>query len=755
MNVCITSRSINLFGTYFTNNLENIISNEKTYDEIQRELYQKALKDFNLSETKLDNQETLIQHFTILPEILTQYILKNPAINEKTLVGEINKKRTEIYKASQQPSKEDFQNIITGIVSSLGVGGITVAPMAPLSYNAIARSFAKTISQESEWDADFQYSKNVPDQEKVFEIAVQTSVINSNNSKGYRFKMMTIEQANLNSDISYKYPKDDLSRPVMVLVDKDGNIVKFDEQGNPDVNGKIPAFPIRVSKAEYKVTIESKIDSLVNRKEEPLSPEDASKLVNAEIDNHIAMLNTSRKLLAEKNVFFHLNMNASSIGFVARDHNTQTPIGSIRNISETVLTIASIGKSNFPVLKVPRSSAPARIHNKPLDQLSEKELDYIAELIVNPDLKIDGNPLPLIERTRLITNFIQFRASSNIKHEIPFAIKDDGVRITSVVLGDSRAIVFRNGSPVNFENFKETFIEWTQKLVPFDYHGDLPKDYELVNGLENVTFHNQIFRDGDRIMMARKPEINFGLYRGVTLTDKVGVVSSIKDNEIKIVEKDRAAFISDNGYITQVPNDKGEIRGHGSYLSFSSIEASTEIKEKTDEEAKDLLFRTISEHNKRGKSTKEQDDAADRWWKSEDNPLRKVIRLQIKDKVHEKGPKYVADYIAGLITLYSGSQKTDIYHESWHGLTDSILTKEEVAEIYKEVRGLGGQFTVTVQDTTKPIIMIPSSLTSPVTIQYEFADTDPTTSTGTINFNAPPTAINENGRVIPSWSFKQ
>jgi exodeoxyribonuclease-5 len=104
----------------------------------------------------------------------------------------------------------------------------------------------------------------------------------------------------------------------------------------------------------------------------------------------------------------------------------------------------------------------------------------------------------------------------------------------------------------------------------------------------------------------------------------------------------------------------------------------------------DELFRSTDVANRSKKATQEQIAAAEKWWNSESNPLNKYIPFKAMfDVINSKG---VANWSLNGITLFQGSDFTDVYHEAWHGFTQTFMTKKEKFELYKEVRKKSGSF---------------------------------------------------------------
>ena len=390
-------------------------------------------------------------------------------------------------------------------------------------------------------------------------------------------------------------------------------------------------------------------------------------------------------------VTFFMDMTKSSLGFSEINQSKQTPIRDIVNLNDLEISVKTLGKSNSAVLLIPNSNTPAKIHNKPLADSSKETIDNLIELMSNPNLTFYGKPLSLAMREKLITTQIQYKAEKKYKSDVHFKITQDGKKITTVTVGN-QAI------RVSGKQFAEKFKAAINKFHGFPYKGIMPTNYKIVEGLENVTFQNQIYVDNGINMQARKTEVNFGLYNAGSINVPVDIVTGIVNNEVSVKKQERYEFIKDNGYSIVVPNSKGEVRGFSSYISYTSMKFKSDVDNVGDPE---IFFTSVSESNKRTKATKAEDTAADLWWKN--SPLNGPIKRYISKEVNVKGPKFIADFMNDSINLWAGSDKTETYHEALHGYMQGLLTEAERTEVYKEVTDQVGNFVVTVLGKTKVV----------------------------------------------------
>lgn len=100
------------------------------------------------------------------------------------------------------------------------------------------------------------------------------------------------------------------------------------------------------------------------------------------------------------------------------------------------------------------------------------------------------------------------------------------------------------------------------------------------------------------------------------------------------------------------------------------------------------------------KADVEQINAAEKWYNN--HPLSKYFGFsEMFDAVNAERPNAVATWEVNGITLFKGSDYSDLYHEAWHGFTQTFLTHEQKQDLYNETRKIKGTFTDYVGKTVK------------------------------------------------------
>jgi predicted NAD-dependent protein-ADP-ribosyltransferase YbiA (DUF1768 family) len=106
------------------------------------------------------------------------------------------------------------------------------------------------------------------------------------------------------------------------------------------------------------------------------------------------------------------------------------------------------------------------------------------------------------------------------------------------------------------------------------------------------------------------------------------------------------------------------------------------------------------------KATREQIALAKTWY--ENSPLRQHIPFKVMfNAINTATKNGIARWDVNGITLFKGSDYSDLYHEAWHGFTQMFLTKEDRARLYSETAKNKGSFvafdgsTVTFKEATE------------------------------------------------------
>jgi hypothetical protein len=101
--------------------------------------------------------------------------------------------------------------------------------------------------------------------------------------------------------------------------------------------------------------------------------------------------------------------------------------------------------------------------------------------------------------------------------------------------------------------------------------------------------------------------------------------------------------------------------------------------------------------NLSSEATDEQIVLAEQWYKN--SPLAQYVPFQVMFNIVNSNAS--AEFTMAGITLYAGSNFTDLYHEGWHVFSQMFLTKAQKKKLYAEARNLTGSFTTADGRTVK------------------------------------------------------
>lgn len=709
MNICLTSRSVQLLGSYFKRKLPNVVAEGKTYQEIMKELYNEALNEFKsktLSD-KISDEEIILQHMSLVPQLLSSYLTETPSLNMPELLSVANANRGSVYEASQSEGTDALQEVFNNLSKLIGAEPIKITnTLKTRRFEAISSVFNKVVNQEAVWDPKTRdYSQNVTDPQKQFEFNVQRYVIANNNGNNLKFKMVTLGEALEFDNVVDTTDVTDKNTPVLVLVDSSGNIARFNERGSIDANGNVPIYLIKTKPKQFLEQKRGAIESLVSLR---VPKAEAVRTVEERLNNHLAEIEDARMRLKNgQDVFFEVDIENSSLGFVEINQSRQTPLRSISNLQDLSLMVHSKNGSNAPALKIPFSNELHRVQGNPVESWSEEDLNNLIELLTNNNLTTsEGRRLTKPQRKSLIQNYIQENLKpGQIQFSVNFGRAGGANNIESILLNGKRYTISApkvkaETQKKNRDAFEQAFREFISTRFAVPYKGNTPTNYELVDSVDKVTFEGQVIRTNGVLMRVSKPEIPFNVKESSDLGPRgeITVVDTIQNGVVTTKNIKHRDHILDNGYTTIVTNANNEVRAYSSYLAFANINFRTNEADNADDS---VFYRSLAEINNREKVSEKEEMLADKWYQQ--TGWSSVLNRVISKEAHERGPQFVASFMANTISLYKGSNMTDLYHEVFHAYTQGILSAEERTAMYNEIRSenKGKSFTTVVAGVKK------------------------------------------------------
>ena len=680
MKICITPSSLKLFGTYVNRQLSDQIKFNKSAPQLIADLFELGIKTFSNTElTETENKEIVLQHMSIVPQIVLKHLAENPTLKFKDESG-IKSLASEVLQASEDKSSASFEKVVNRFGSIVGNQNIKVPEKDYLDrFEAISLELFKTANQEAIWNEKDGYSKNIQDQSKGFEFGVSRGIIKSGNSNLYQFKLTTLGALKAMDGFVDTTGLTEMLSPMLVLVNNKNEIVKFNSKGVEDVNGQIPGYSIKTSE---KSLIYQKGIIAEQYEDKGLSRLEAKKKASADVNDFINYIKKSAQ--SKTPVYLSINVGQSSLGFIAIDRNRTTNLSDVINLNteEAPLGKEFTGKQFYPVIKPKNSSKTFPVYSKALSELTDDEFEMLHYLLTASEVKVEGYKSALNNNTRkkFISYFVQERSgifafTASTKKTATKESVESTVQLGNEVIDATNLTIEklkewanqRQSKPVSKAQLTEgtvvkESIDLVTNLGEF-YYGKDGKVYESVGVRRSFSDERSMNMD-DFILGGSKVPVK--LEEGVL---KVGNKKTLRDQVTSV------------GYTNVVLNGDNKIVAMGSYLKFEKgVDTLKDIIPLSGE----IKFRSISTRNKATQANAKQNEAAVAWFKS--SPLYDIIKLNFINGVSEQGPNFVANFINDSINLFEGSSGADVYHEAFHAFFDGILSVSERTEIYGALR---------------------------------------------------------------------
>jgi hypothetical protein len=743
MAICLTNKSVRLLGAYFQRKLPAVYSPEKEFEDIIRELYESALKDFKgkieqVAEEEVSDEEVILQHMTVVPNLMGKYLLNSGlAAENPKIMKRVSSETANVFNAFKD-SKEprDILNLL-GLYGKMVSGQpLTISHNNPTvksshtipGFIGINFNFNTTKSQFSITDTDLGVKSNIEDPKYVYHTNAVRLVIGQNNSRGYKFRLTTKDaMASEEGFLADLIPGK--KTPILVIVDAQNNIVRFNEDGVADPNGMIPGFEIRRTASDlgvftaeakdgsikatglhktYNTPAKFKVKYLVEN--EGFSEAQAQASVLAELGSYLTNLNRSlAKVKKGEEVTFKFDLAGSSFGVLEENDMSLTNLVDIKNFDQGfVIGTKNMFKSTQAVLHIPNSSRPVHLQRQALNSLSQDKLDVILELLTNQNLLNENKgTLTRKERTNLLSVYLEMADTAYTPIEVIYGAKVEKDLPVAVELAGQRYSI---ETAEGVETFKDAFDEFINKFHVIDYEGGKPTNYSMVSDVSQVTSHNQVFEPQEgKLLKAMYVPISANIGSNPSSLDAT-FPRPVKVTAEGVVVTENVSFedhLKETSYTRVVPNAKGEIKTVSPYLAFYNVDEATGTDQAPSQFK--LKFMSVEEQNRSTeKLVRGEEQWAEEWVDSlglnEENSKLKVI---LSDKVHKYGPRYLASFFVDSIVLHGGSNKTALYHEVFHAYTDGIMTPAEKMAMLEEVKtAFAGQTLEAVVAGKKKIIEV-------------------------------------------------
>lgn len=674
MKICITPSSLKLFGTYVNRQLSNNLQENKNAQKLIADLFELGVETFsNTALTEAENKEIVLQHMSVVPQIILKHLAENPTVKYKqeTVIKDL---ASEVIEATSDKSAESFERIVNRFGEIVGNKNILVPGKEfATRFKGISVELFKTSNQEAIWSEDKGYAANIQDPAKAFEFNVSRNLIKSNNINLLKFELTTLGALKGMEDFVDTTNSSDLNKVMLVLVNTNGEVVKFDSSGNIDANGKIPGYSIQLNESSlnYQIGVISQ-----QYQQKGLTQRESQLQAKADIQDFVKYIEEQSK--SKSKVYLNVNVKESSLGFVAFDRNNITSLSEINNLNTPDLSLeqqSNIDKSFYPVLKLKNTNKTYKVFEKSTDTFTEDEFKILHYLLTADKVMFDNFKAPLTNTSRLKFIGYYLQRKKNIFDYIPGRkanATSEAVEAT-VILGNE-VILAKN---LTIDKLKE----WANSKSNIEISEQKVGASKILDSIDDVTHNGQVYRGKDGKLYERVSNVrSFANERNLNMDDLIlgGSKLPVRLNEQGVIEtgnsKTLREHVTETGYTNVVLNDANELVAMGSFLKFEkSLEELDTLEEFGVEEIK---FKSISKRNQSIEATTEQNEAALAWF--EQSPLADIIKLNFIDGVSEMGPNFLASFVGNAINLYSGATKSEIYHEAFHAFLMGFLQNQSV-----------------------------------------------------------------------------
>lgn len=243
----------------------------------------------------------------------------------------------------------------------------------------------------------------------------------------------------------------------------------------------------------------------------------------------------------------------------------------------------------------------------------------------------------------------------------------------------------------SYEGKDSSAIDWTKQLSLYS-EMFFQKTGIRIESISAIVFPTQY----NKYSFSNKNEYNYTEIKGTEDEKNENFIKKVNEFSPKpSLKKDgKASLFSNEPIIYELGIDPRE-KPFTTNEAFNNLVIAKESKTTSNKSTKDTKKRRIVDPNALQKlktipnrATKRQAEEALEWFKN--SPLSKFITLnRFMDIVNSES---FAEWKAGVITLFEGSNDTDLYHEAWHEFSQLYLTIDQKLALYNELRKKEGTF---------------------------------------------------------------
>jgi hypothetical protein len=537
-------------------------------------------------------------------------------------------------------------------------------PVSPIvtTFSARPNNLHTTTGNEKDPDMAFSYGfiRNLTKREKV-----------SSEDTGYYLTMMNASEAIGEEDVS----RPELRKGVAhVITDSEGNIIYFDDSYNKTTkeNGKPVFFNVRENETTLQ-SVEERAKTLGISVKEANEKFKAQK-EQTDLQKKYVMGSPGRKIIQ--------NIYQASNGFIEVEYGKPIELKShVQTLGAVGLSVVDVpGKKQQTVVTRGNYSQPIPIQANPVETDSQFVEDAIDILLGGENvLDQDGEKNDSLKEWRE-----QFR---------------------KVFFGNNRSLSVKNGvlmlnnAPVTDRAIIREALKTYETKEGKTARNSFNLFQKYHNGVPSYT------RSGDKILLSKdgmsgQQYLNFILERSFTYfqPNENGEFKdinpyfsySVSALEFEKLKETEEAPIAEETTETGAKEEK-KPTGTEEKPAFTPKKF-TSPDTKSIDEIRKTLNKLDTQREIGEKVTEEQIKAAEEWYNN--HPLSKHVPFaRMFNAINTANPKSVATWTEAGITLFKGSNMTDLYHEAFHAFSQMFLSAKERQKIYDDVRKQKGTFT--------------------------------------------------------------
>jgi len=489
----------------------------------------------------------------------------------------------------------------------------------------------------------------------------------------------------------------------MTLTDKNGDAILFDGNDQPALDGNPREYGMRAvdkffdKEGNVKTTgkrFNEMVDALINAKPH-LTRTRAVNILKAEVEHIQAVREYINK--DQENNSLEFSISGGSLGYIQVGFSPKE-LTSVSKLSDKVTMKLSTKADNIGEEgHVYATSDEMEGDWIPIERPGLRDTpfaDVVESLLFDENLTDkDGKLLNAVDRAKHIDKYVGTNKESEILFDYDIGTK----KVKRLVIGNTVIIDVEKG----IRDLEVGKIAYKQLLAKNNKGTSFPtlKMHVNADALARRDFMSVSIADGvvttegknTRVHMAEQgfmiqtPDVaSDGMIRKVNayftfkLSEKGDQAlngKAVAEEEAKIAEQNTEEIEENEDDAWQKAMD-------------AKMKALQDKNKPLDEDEDDRLFRSLDVKNQNRAATAEQIKEARDWY--EKHPLSKHIPF--KTMFEQMNKDGVAQWTVEGITLFKGADYSDLYHEAWHGFTQTMLTKQQKTDLYKELGRKVGSF---------------------------------------------------------------